>query len=84
VTEDFVQWPYPKKILGCATARLIPGKQCGAKKWMVCNQGCSADEKGVGTHPKKSPFQSHFKIKREKGVGAPFPRVPAPLHPCVQ
>jgi len=25
----------------------------------------------------------HFKGKREKGVGTPFPRVPAPLHPCL-
>jgi len=24
---------------------------------------------------------THFKAKREKGVGAPFSRVPAPLHP---
>jgi len=27
-------------------------------------------------------LQTHFKAKREKGVGTPFPRVPAPLHPC--
>jgi len=26
-------------------------------------------------------LQSHFKAKREKGVGTPFPRVPAPLQP---
>jgi len=25
-------------------------------------------------------LQTHFKAK--KGVGTPFPRVPAPLHPC--
>jgi len=25
---------------------------------------------------------THFKAKHEKGVGTPFPRVPAPLHPC--
>jgi len=24
---------------------------------------------------------THFKAKREKGVGTPFPRVPAPIHP---
>ena len=27
-------------------------------------------------------LESHFKAKHEKGVGTPFPRVPAPLHPC--
>jgi len=26
-------------------------------------------------------LQRHFEAKREKGVGTPFPRVPAPLHP---
>jgi len=26
-------------------------------------------------------LQTHFKAKREKGVGTPFPRVPAQLHP---
>jgi len=26
---------------------------------------------------------THFKEKREKGAGTPFPRVPAPLHPCL-
>jgi len=26
-------------------------------------------------------LQTHFEAKREKGVGTPFPRVPAPLHP---
>jgi len=25
-------------------------------------------------------LQTHFKAKREKGEGTPFPRVPAPLH----
>jgi len=25
---------------------------------------------------------THFKAKREKGVGTPFPLVPTPLHPC--
>jgi len=25
---------------------------------------------------------THFKAKREKDVGTPFARVPAPLHPC--
>ena len=28
-------------------------------------------------------LQRHFKAKREKGVGTPIPRVPAPLHPCL-
>ena len=28
-------------------------------------------------------LKTHFKAKREKGVGTPFPRVPAPLHPLV-
>jgi len=26
-------------------------------------------------------LQTHFKAKREKGVGTPFPRVPTPRHP---
>jgi len=29
-------------------------------------------------------LQSHFKAKREKGVGIPFPHVPAPLHSWVK
>jgi len=29
-------------------------------------------------------LQTHFKAKREKDVGSPFPRVPALLHPCCQ
>jgi len=29
-------------------------------------------------------LQSYFKAKREKGVGKSFPRVPAPLHPCLR
>jgi len=29
-------------------------------------------------------LQTHFKAKREKGVGTPFPRVPAPLQPWLQ
>jgi len=28
-------------------------------------------------------LQTHFKAKLQKGVGTPFPRVPAPLHPAV-
>jgi len=28
-------------------------------------------------------LQIHFKAKHEKGVGTPFPRVPAPLIPCL-
>jgi len=38
----------------------------------------------VGTHPKIAilkQLQTHFKTKREKGVGTPFSRIPAPLHP---
>jgi len=26
-------------------------------------------------------LKTHFKAKREKGMGMPFPRVPAPPHP---
>ena len=29
-------------------------------------------------------LQTHFKAQREKGVGTPFPRVPALLHPCLE
>jgi len=47
-------------------------------------QGCSANEK-VWERTQKiailKQLQTHFKAKREKGVGMPFPRVPAPLHP---
>jgi len=32
------------------------------------------------SHLKQLP--THFEAKREKGMGTPFPRVPAPLHPC--
>jgi len=28
-------------------------------------------------------LQTHFNAEREKGVGTPFPRVPAPLHLCL-
>jgi len=28
-------------------------------------------------------LQIHFKAKHEKGLGTPFPRVPAPLHSCL-
>jgi len=48
-------------------------------------QGCSVNKKGVGTHQKKlailKQLLTNLKPKREKGVGTPFPRVPAPLHP---
>jgi len=47
-------------------------------------QGCSANKKGVGTHPKIAflkQLPTHFKAKRQKGVGTSFPLVPAPLHP---
>jgi len=29
-------------------------------------------------------LRTHFKAKRKKGVGVPFPRVPAPLHPWME
>jgi len=55
--------------------------------WSIGNgriQGCSANKKGVGTHPKKlailKQLRTHFKVKHETGVGTLFPRVPAPLH----
>jgi len=39
----------------------------------------------VGTHSKKlailKQLQTNLKSKHEKGVGTPFPRVPAPVHP---
>jgi len=28
-------------------------------------------------------LHTHFKAKRQKGVGTPFPRIPAPPHPCL-
>jgi len=31
---------------------------------------------------KSGMYPTNFKAKREKGVGTPFPRVPASLHPC--
>jgi len=43
-------------------------------------------KKSVGMQPKNSHFKAaytHFKPKREKGVGKLFTRFPAPLHPCV-
>jgi len=43
-------------------------------------------KKGVGTPPRIAilkQLQTHFITKREKGVGTPFPRVPAPLHSWV-
>jgi len=47
-------------------------------------QRCSANKKGVGTHLKKlailKQLGTNLKAKYEKGVGTPFPRVPAPLH----
>jgi len=39
----------------------------------------------MGMHPKIAilkQLQTHCKAKCEKGVGTPFQRVPAPLHPC--
>jgi len=46
-------------------------------------QGCSANKKGVGTHPIAilKQLQTHFKAKREKGVGTPFPRIPPHHNP---
>jgi len=54
-------------------------------------RGVVLSKRCVATHPKNSQqlqthfnlrrLQTHFNTKREKGVGTPFPRVPAPLHP---
>jgi len=48
-------------------------------------QGCRVSKKGVGAHPKKlailKQLRTNLKPNHEKGVGRPFPRVPAPLHP---
>jgi len=61
------------------------------------NQGCSANKRGVGTHPKKlailKHFRTHINAQHEKSVGRPFPSVPTlntpgrnthhqPLHSC--
>jgi len=38
----------------------------------------------VETHPKIAilkQLKPHFEAKREKDVGTPFPRIPAPLRP---
>jgi len=44
-------------------------------------------KKKVWERTQKQPFlkqlQTHFIAKLAKGVGMPFPRVPAPLHPCM-
>jgi len=51
----------------------------------LCTQGCSANKKGVGTHPKKlaisKPIQTHFEAKNEKrGNAVPTCSLPtAPL-----
>jgi len=49
-------------------------------------QECSVNKRGVGTHPKNlavsQQLQTNVKAKHEKGVGTPFPRVPALLNPC--
>jgi len=52
-------------------------------------QGCSANKKDMGLNASEKiavlkHLQCHFKAKREKGVGTPFPRVPAPLHPWLK
>ena len=50
------------------------------------SQGCSADKKGVGTHPKNSHFKvvsSSFWSKREKGVGTPSHAIPLHYTPGV-
>jgi len=44
-------------------------------------QGCSANKRGVGTHPKIAilkQLQTHFKAKRGKGVGTAVPTPPQP------
>jgi len=66
----------------CPVSKEIATK---ASPHLTLVQGFSANKKGVGTHPNIAilkQLQSHFKGKREKGVGTPFPRVPIPLHPC--
>ena len=58
----------------------ITNKQAGKDN---AHQGCSA-KKRFGNAPKKLAtlklLQLYFKAKHEKGVGTPFPRVPAPLY----
>jgi len=43
-------------------------------------QGCSANKKGVGTHPKKlailKQLRTNLKAKHEKGVGTPWHAFP--------
>jgi len=43
-------------------------------------QGCSANKKRerIQKIAILKQLQTHFKAKREEGVGTPFPRVPAP------
>jgi len=47
-------------------------------------QGCSTNNKVWESIQKKAilkQLKTHFIAKREKGVGTPFPHVPAPPHP---
>ena len=50
--------------------------------------GCSANKRGVGTGNASKELailiqlRIHFKAKHEKGVGMPFPHVPASLYSC--
>jgi len=45
------------------------------------SQGCSANKRGVRTHPKRlailKHLRTHIKAKHDKVVGAPFPYTPA-------
>jgi len=53
--------------------------------YVLIKQGCSANKRGVGTHPIIAilkQFKTHFETKHEheKGVGTLLQRVPASLH----
>jgi len=60
-------------------------KTSAHKERLRCTQRCSANKRGVGTHPRKlaifKQLQTNCKAKHNKGVGTQFPRVPVPLHP---
>jgi len=66
---------------------LVTEKSINRSHWQLevgpC-QGCSANKKvweRIQKIASLKQLQIHFKTKREKGVGTPFPRVPAPQHP---
>jgi len=51
---------------------------------MLSALGCSANKKGVGTHKKIAILKqlpTHFKAKREKGVGTPSQAFPSHYTP---